>query len=440
MFLFLLPDPVRWLLLFAAGALAGSVANLLIYELSWFRRRNISPWSAAEGDQLARTWLDRIPVFGWFRLRRESKQHGRGFWIRPLLIEVAMGLFVAWFFHWQHEGGLFGSRLNEIGAAQREPLNGWMTGWFVFHSLLVFLLVVATFVDFDDQTIPDGITLTGTLVALVAVVMFPALRLPVVENGIGFLRIAALSWWTPDKPADWPNEWTGMVFGLVIVLGWCAALVPKVATLRCGFIKGIRLMCASVFRPDRRVESRLGTRKRGMLPFTRFLGLVAAGLVALVAVIWNAGGESWNALFDSLMGLAAGGGIVWLVRLVAGHAMGVEAMGFGDVTLMAMVGAFMGWQASLLIFVLAPFVSLGVALIQVVLTGNNRLAFGPYLCIASVIVLIGWNSVWNEWASTGLFALGGTFLIAILGTCLVLFGLMLFAWGAIRSRFRNDAS
>lgn len=432
MFLFWLPDPARWLMLFAAGAFAGSIANLLIYELSWYRRRNISPWSREEGDQPERNWLDRIPVFGWFRMRRETGQHGRGFWIRPLAIEVGMGLFVAWFFHWQHDGGLFGSRMSEIDNAQRAFLDGWMNGWFLFHSVLVFLLLVATFVDFDDQTIPDGITLPGTLAALAAISLVPSLRLPVVESGIGALKITSLSWWTPGNPASWPNEPFGLALALAIVAGWCAALTPKVATLRFGVVKGLRLMCASIFRPERKVASRFGFRKRGMHGFTKLLGLLAAGLAALVAAVWYTGGESWNALFDSLMGLAAGGGIVWLVRIVAGRAMGVEAMGFGDVTLMAMVGAFMGWQASLLIFVLAPFVALGVALIQVILTGDNRLAFGPYLCIAAVIVLIGWNAVWNEWASTGFFSLGGTFLLSILGISLVLFGLMLFAWSAIR--------
>ena len=47
-----------------------------------------------------------------------------------------------------------------------------------------------------------------------------------------------------------------------------------------------------------------------------------------------------------------GGGIVWAVRIIASQALGVEAMGFGDVTLMCMIGAFVGWQPALLIFCL----------------------------------------------------------------------------------------
>ena len=53
------------------------------------------------------------------------------------------------------------------------------------------------------------------------------------------------------------------------------------------------------------------------------------------------------------MGL--GGGLVWGFRIVACWAMGQEALGFGDVTLMAMIGAFFGWQIVWIAFFLAPF-------------------------------------------------------------------------------------
>ena len=119
MFLQQLPDPVRWVLLFAVGALLGGFANLAIYELSWYRRRKISPWSKVDADQPKRSWLDRIPIAGWWFLKRESDQYGKGFWVRPLLIELAIACFLVWFYEWLFSGGLFGNQLAELEPGQR---------------------------------------------------------------------------------------------------------------------------------------------------------------------------------------------------------------------------------------------------------------------------------------------------------------------------------
>jgi leader peptidase (prepilin peptidase) / N-methyltransferase len=48
---------------------------------------------------------------------------------------------------------------------------------------------------------------------------------------------------------------------------------------------------------------------------------------------------------DALAGALAGGGLLWLVAWAYERATGVEGMGFGDVKLLAMMGAFAGWQA-----------------------------------------------------------------------------------------------
>ena len=62
------------------------------------------------------------------------------------------------------------------------------------------------------------------------------------------------------------------------------------------------------------------------------------------------GGRTWRGLISALIGMAAGGGLIWVIRLVASAASQQEAMGFGDVTLMAMIGAVFGWQPVLIAF------------------------------------------------------------------------------------------
>jgi hypothetical protein len=121
------------------------------------------------------------------------------------------------------------------------------------------------------------------------------------------------------------------------------------------------------------------------------------------------------------------------VRIVASNALGMEAMGFGDVTLMAMIGTFIGWQPSLLVFFIAPFVSLLFVFSAWLLTGEKEFPFGPYLCTATLIVLVFWNTIWNGWASN-IFELGRV-LFAIMLVALVAMGVMLVVWRWIRDRF-----
>ncbi|GIS60188.1 MAG: hypothetical protein CM1200mP2_24130 [Planctomycetaceae bacterium] len=84
----------------------------------------------------------------------------------------------------------------------------------------------------------------------------------------------------------------------------------------------------------------------------------------------------------------------WLVRSVSGLVLGREALGLGDVTLMAMIGSFVGWQPVLFIFLLAPFCGLVVGLLARVLTNRPFVPYGPFLAAAASVVLLAWRWIW----------------------------------------------
>ena len=153
--------------------------------------------------------------------------------------------------------------------------------------------------------------------------------------------------------------------------------------MRRGLRKAVQYLVASIVR-----------RRTWPVPAAFGVGL---SVVALVA--WLIGGVHWESLLSSIVGPVFRRRIDLGVRIVGGQALRVEAMGFGDVTLMAMIGAFLGWQAAFLIFFLAPFTALLIAAAQRILTGQRHIAFGPYLCLATLIVMVGWNAVWTQWAS-----------------------------------------
>ena len=101
---------------------------------------------------------------------------------------------------------------------------------------------------------------------------------------------------------------------------------------------------------------------------------------------------------DSVIGLLAGGGFLWAVAEGYLRLTGREGMGFGDVKLLGMIGAFLGWQ-SLPVTVL--FGSLTGAVAGVSYTalkgGDMRrfpVPFGPFLAAGALVhVFFGWEII-----------------------------------------------
>ncbi|MFH0941228.1 MAG: A24 family peptidase, partial [Candidatus Omnitrophota bacterium] len=61
-----------------------------------------------------------------------------------------------------------------------------------------------------------------------------------------------------------------------------------------------------------------------------------------------------------------------------------ESMGGGDVKLLAMIGAFMGWQTALLCLPIASLIGAIVGVIIKIKTKESVIAFGPYLSIGAL--------------------------------------------------------
>jgi leader peptidase (prepilin peptidase) / N-methyltransferase len=85
-------------------------------------------------------------------------------------------------------------------------------------------------------------------------------------------------------------------------------------------------------------------------------------------------------------------------------------MGFGDVTLMGMIGAFLGWQVAVLTFFAGAFFGLAHAFWKLVVyfkkwargeklsTADRELPFGPYLSMGAVALVLSWHWLWPAWA------------------------------------------
>jgi leader peptidase (prepilin peptidase) / N-methyltransferase len=106
---------------------------------------------------------------------------------------------------------------------------------------------------------------------------------------------------------------------------------------------------------------------------------------------WIGQHPHWHGLASSLAGLLVGGGIVWTVRIIGQLALRREAMGFGDVVLMAMVGSFVGWQPVVVAFFVAPILALATLILTRVLRFDREIPYGPYLSVGTLVVVLGWK-------------------------------------------------
>jgi len=112
---------------------------------------------------------------------------------------------------------------------------------------------------------------------------------------------------------------------------------------------------------------------------------------------WMKANQHLHGLAWSAAGAICGAATTWIVRVVASLLLGYPALGFGDVTIMAMIGAFIGWQPALCVLAIAPLTAMVVGMMARVLTGTTFVAFGPYLACAAVIVICTWRWLWVDW-------------------------------------------
>lgn len=109
------------------------------------------------------------------------------------------------------------------------------------------------------------------------------------------------------------------------------------------------------------------------------LGLIGS-LVVLPAGIVN-----------SVLGVLVGGGLLWFLAWVSPYIFGKEGMGLGDVKLIAMVGAFLGWKPVLLTILIGSLVGsiVGGSLIAMNrLSRRQYIPFGPFLALGAVLSLL----------------------------------------------------
>jgi len=112
-------------------------------------------------------------------------------------------------------------------------------------------------------------------------------------------------------------------------------------------------------------------------------------------------------IFSAFLGVLVGGGILYLLDKAALAVLGKRGMGFGDVKLLAMLGAFFGWPGVLMIMAIAAFggAILGYSLILMQRSKGEEetahyIPFGPYLSFGGVVVMLFGQWMYNAWMTS----------------------------------------
>lgn len=249
-----------YIFIFIIGSVVGSFLNVCIYRLPK-GRSIIVPGSHCPNCGAKIHWFDNIPIFSYIFLRGKARCCKLRISLRYFIVEIlTASLFLVLFVY-------FGLDIK-----------------FIAYCIMVSGLIVATFVDFEIQEIPDEISIGGIVVGVILSAIFP----------------------------DILNE-----------------------------------------------TSRL------------------------------------NSFVNSLLGALAGGGMIYIMGLLGEFAFKKEAMGGGDVKLLAMIGSFIGWKLVILTFFLAPFFGSIVGVVLKIKQGKDIIPYGPYLSLAAIISIFFGNRILN---------------------------------------------
>jgi leader peptidase (prepilin peptidase)/N-methyltransferase len=429
---------------FAFGASLGSLINVLVYRLP--RGLDVvTPTSRCPRCGTKLTWRENIPVLGWLLLRGRCRFCKARISFEYPAIELLVGvlfggLFVLWYMT-PPETMLLGLDIGAIAPewARNGPSRTWPA--FLVLVMLVGSLVAMTLIDARTCTIPLVLTWVPALIALVShvghAVWFESRYAPLTQimPGVWRTNFPRTTWfsaqgeiWTLATGGLWGWKFIGWALGGMLGLGVSNLLIAS-GLMKRSFAdyEAWEQETLAMSRPGLTPVSLDGDgasdqpggegshpadmwiqypyARREMVRELAFLappvvfGMAGGWLVRLIATppirddlaaavpaapLWLI------VLAGVLMGYLIGGAVVWAVRIFGTLAFGKEAMGLGDVHLMAAVGACLGWIDPVIAFFLAAFVGVGWAVLARVAGGrfNRAMPYGPFLAVATVLVIV----------------------------------------------------
>lgn len=134
-----------------------------------------------------------------------------------------------------------------------------------------------------------------------------------------------------------------------------------------------------------------------IIPDEVSLPAIVVGLLAsLVFPSLHGQSIAWKGLLFSAIGMLAGGGFLYAVGSIAERILKKEAMGMGDVKLLAGIGAILGWKAVFWSILISSFTGSVVGVYYKIRRGDELIPYGPFLALGAFSYLFVGPS-WMAW-------------------------------------------
>ena len=139
-----------------------------------------------------------------------------------------------------------------------------------------------------------------------------------------------------------------------------------------------------------------------------FAHTIIPDAITLPGIIVGLGTSLWLTpvgIRNAVLGVILGGGLFLLMAVLSVVILKREGMGGGDIKLIAMLGAFLGWQAVLVTIFLAAVLGASVGLALIFLRRKGRrepLPFGPFLALGALLAMVWGDTIFTWYVSHSL--------------------------------------
>lgn len=363
-----------FLMLFLLGSVVGSFLNVCIVRLPQGRSL-IRPGSHCEHCRKPIRMEDNLPLVSYWLLRGRCRACGAPFSIRYFWVELLTGLFFVFTYYlevarnihhfeiWQWYNDDYGYALMQIVDPRQ---------WLVFstHAVLGCFLIVATMCIREQGWVPKRVTVAGTFLGLLVAVLFP------------------WPWPEPSSPA--------LVASSMSKFAWTRG--------------------SQVFSGRLHGEATPGNQPWWWAEAPRHQGLYSWPVWGplpswLPPASWRLG------LATGVAGILVGAALAAVVRLLFNLGAGAAALGKGEINLLMIAGAFLGWQPVVTAGLLALIPGLAAATLQWTVKKRPRVSYALWLTLTLMPVWLSWywigprlqplffNSICMFWLALGCVSL-----------------------------------